>query len=429
MTEIIVLIEKHSPRLEFVINFIKDRLKISIHAMVCEQDYDTEQSCIDYRYTPADRHLTICNSGFFDEINEINLPKPTLRNGEVVELFPADKNTYDISFDMFAAIFFCLSRYEEYQSFTADQHGRFPSTTSHAHEHDYLDRPVVDEWIVMFRDLIVHAWGVQVPEAEPFQIFPTIDVDVAWAYLHRKRIHPIGSQFKKIVKGQEALLEEQRQAYKTGSDPFDSFGMLKDKLQEFNTHYFFLCHHAPPIDTAYFLDKVEFKNLIREQESFATVGIHPSYASSGDQVKIQQEKQWLEQVIGRTIHTSRQHYLKLSLPQTYRDLIASNIQKDFSMGYADQCGFRAGTSSPFYFYDLLSEEQTELMIHPFSMMDVTLKDYQNYSTDQAIRSILEFKQILKKVNGQFSFIWHNSSFAKLGGWEEWDRVFDVLLES
>jgi len=428
MKEIKILIEKNSPRLEFVLNFLEERLGITIHCLQSIDGQIDDDRCIDYRFNPLENCLSIYNSGFFNEVNELNLARPRVRKGDIIELFPSDETTYDIHFDLFASTFFCLSRYEEYQAFTPDQHGRFPSEASHARRNDYLNRPVVDEWVMLLRDKIEKKWNIDLLQPKPFQISPTIDVDVAWAYLQRKPLHAIGSQFKKTIKGQQAVLQEQRQAYKSGKDPFDTFSMLKEKLQGFNSHYFFLCYHSPPFDTAYFLDNIEFEKLIRDQESFATVGVHPSYASTGDVVKIKQEKQWLEQRIGRSISTSRQHYLKLSIPQTYNDLITLDIQHDFSMGYADQCGFRAGTSLPFYFYDLLAEEKTDLLIHPFSVMDVTLKEYQKYTITQAIQIIREIKQTLKKVNGHFSFIWHNSSFATLGGWDEWERVFDALIE-
>ncbi len=430
MIEINILIEKQSSRLDFVINFLEERLRISMPCILDRETIDSNLLIIDFGGSrQTDDVLTMYNSGLLDQRNELTQSKPSIRKCDHhIELFPSYDTAHDIRFDLFASIFFCLSRYEEYQSFTADRHGRFPAAESHAHANAYLQRPVVDEWIVLLHDMLERKWNIKLPPPMPFDIAPTIDVDVAWAYLYRERIHPLGSQLKKLVKGQDALLQEQREAYKTGHDPFDTFTMLKEKLQAFNCHYFFLCHHAPPIDTAYFLDKIKFKNLIREQDSFATVGIHPSYASAGDQAQILQEKEWLEQTIGRSINSSRQHYLKMSLPQTYRDLIASGIQHDFSMGYADQCGFRAGTSMPFYFYDLIREEQTNLLIHPFSVMDVTLKDYQSYSIDQAIQVITDMKQRLRGVNGRFSFIWHNSSFAQLGGWDGWDRVFDVLIE-
>jgi hypothetical protein len=427
MIEIIILVEKHSPRLDYVISFLEDKLGITVELSL-EQSIESKHSpVIDYRSTPKANNLSIYNSGLLYELEVTNFSKPDVRKSRYIELFPSNDTGYGIAFDLFGAIFYCLSRYEEYQDFTGDQHDRFSATESHAHINSYLERPVVDEWVQLMRELIEDDWQIKLPKPKPFQILPTIDVDVAWAYLHRKPIHPIGSQLKKLVKGQEDLLEEQRQAYKTGKDPFDTFDLLKEKIQEFNNHYFFLCNFALPFDTTYFLDRGEFKKLIKEQDTFATVGVHPSYESYGVQIKIQQEKEWLEKTIGRSIKTSRQHYLKLSMPYTYRDLIASDISSDFSMGYADRCGFRAGTSIPFYFYDLLKEESTDLLIHPFSVMDVTLKDYQKYNIEQAIETINKIKETLKTVNGQFSFIWHNSSFAKLGGWGGWDRVFDALI--
>ena len=144
---------------------------------------------------------------------------------------------------------------------------------------------------------------------------------------------------------------------------------------------------------------------------------------------MQEERLWLESVTGTAIRSSRQHYLRFTLPDTYTILLESNISDEFSMGYADQSGFRAGTSMPFYFYDLNKEQVTELTVHPFCIMDVTLKNYQNLSVEDASQLVRQFKKKLKKVNGQLCFIWHNSSFAILGGWQGWDKVFEELVMS
>ena len=70
---------------------------------------------------------------------------------------------------------------------------------------------------------------------------------------------------------------------------------------------------------------------------------------------------------------SRQHFLAFELPTTYLKLIQSGILEDYSMGYASHLGFRAGICSPFRFYNLLEEKETDLVVYPFQVMDVTLQ--------------------------------------------------------
>ena len=103
-----------------------------------------------------------------------------------------------------------LAGYEEYQDFVPDQHGRFPSIASHAYKNDYLQSPVVDEWILYLRQTIQTYLNIELPAPNPFKVLPTIDVDLAWAYKHRSFGHRIGSQLKKIMNGHVEEWKEQR---------------------------------------------------------------------------------------------------------------------------------------------------------------------------------------------------------------------------
>ncbi|NJO89826.1 MAG: hypothetical protein HC831_13425 [Chloroflexia bacterium] len=56
------------------------------------------------------------------------------------------------------------------------------------------------------------------------------------------------------------------------------------------------------------------------------------------------------------------------------------ITNDYSMGYSSHPGFRAGTCTPFYFFNLKTDEKTNLKITPFAVMDVGFIDYLKCST-------------------------------------------------
>ena len=114
--------------------------------------------------------------------------------------------------------------------------------------------------------------------------------------------------------------------------------------------------------------------------------------------------------------------------RTYRNLLENGIEEDYTMGYADSVGFRAGTSQPFYWYDLESDKVTTLKVIPFCIMDVTLRKYLGHSPDAAIELISGLVNTLKSVGGHCSFIWHNSSFYAAEGWKGWDRVYTQLLQ-
>ena len=132
-------------------------------------------------------------------------------------------------------------------------------------------------------------------------------------------------------------------------------------------------------------------------------------------------------ITGKKIRKSRQHFLLLRLPETYRNLLSLGIEEDYSMGYPGICGFRAGICTPFRFYDLQNEKETNLLVFPFQVMDTSLNKYMKLSPQEAQRHIEELVDEVKEVNGTFISIWHNESLHDRGKWKGWRLVFEQML--
>ena len=92
------------------------------------------------------------------------------------------------------------------------------------------------------------------------------------------------------------------------------------------------------------------------------------------------------------------------------------------MGFADHLGFRAGTSKSFFWYDLENEKHTELRVHPFCVMDVTLKNYQKYQAEHGEFILANLLKETEKVGGTFRIICHNESLSNYGEWKDWKEV-------
>ena len=127
------------------------------------------------------------------------------------------------------------------------------------------------------------------------------------------------------------------------------------------------------------------------------------------------------------ISFSRQHYLRLSFPETYQNLIDLDIKQDYTMGYPKVVGFRASTCTPFYFYDLDFEIQTPLKIFPFAFMDLTLKNILNLSNEESVHKINELKEEVKKVNGTFITLFHNEALSENGEWKGWSTIYKTTV--
>ena len=355
----------------------------------------------------------------------------TFQYNKIPALFKSEITEADIQFDILSAIFYILSRYEEYLAFTPDKHNRFPASASWAFRYDCLHLPIVDIYVDSIKKQLLERFPHLVFEKRKFSVNITYDIDMAWAYLHKGSTRNFGGLFRDIFKGRWkavntrclVLLNQQKDPYQT----FDYFDQLHQQY-EVQATYFFLLGAYNTFDKNTNPSKIVFRQLIQRIAQKYTVGIHPSYESNNQIQQLKKEIQSLVAITSQPITKSRQHFLKLHLPITYRRLLEQNITADYSMGYASEIGFRAGTSFPFYWYDLEKETSTNLYIHPFQVMDVTLKDYLQLSPEQAKIKISELIQVIQSTGGVFCSLWHNSSFSFIENWEEWREVYEYLLK-
>jgi hypothetical protein len=158
------------------------------------------------------------------------------------------------------------------------------------------------------------------------------------------------------------------------------------------------------------------------------VGIHPSWRSNENIAILKEEIQWLSVLTESEIEFSRQHYIKMSLPETYRRLVEVGIRKDFSMGYGTVNGFRASVSTAFPWYDLEAERTTNLMIHPFCFMDANCFFEKKQSAEQAYSELMEYYLKIKSLKGTMLSVWHNNILGTMPGTEGWSRMFELFMK-
>ncbi|HEY9115663.1 MAG TPA: polysaccharide deacetylase family protein, partial [Bacteroidales bacterium] len=192
--------------------------------------------------------------------------------------------------------------------------------------------------------------------------------------------------------------------------------------------YFILFGHYSRFDKNLSIRNLHFRKLIKRLGDYASIGIHPSYNSNDDPRLFAVEIKNLSNVIKKEITSSRQHFLRLTFPETYRNLIDQDITDDYTMGYALLPGFRAGICNSYNFFDLDMEIETHLRLHPFAVMDGTLKDYMELSPEQAIETIRKLIEAVKAVDGTFISLWHNESLSNEKRWAGWLEVYEKMLE-
>jgi hypothetical protein len=156
--------------------------------------------------------------------------------------------------------------------------------------------------------------------------------------------------------------------------------------------------------------------------------LHPSFRSSGICRLLEKELSRLKNITGLDIVSSRFHYLKLTFPASYRHLIKAGISEDYSMGFPDEPGFRAGIARPYYFYDVPEEIQTNLRIVPFQVMDATLYQYKKLDPAGSGEIIIRIINEIVQAGGLFVSIWHNTSMLDSPEWKEWRKLFELTLQ-
>ncbi len=340
--------------------------------------------------------------------------------------FPNDDD--DLGFDIFSSVFYMVSRYEEYLPFVADQIGRFKAEDSLAFKNDLLQIPIVNIWINIFKNALQKKFPLLQLKPAVFSVILTYDIDVAFKYLGRNFARTSGSVLKDLYAFRLKNLKERIQVLsKIKNDPWDIYdelktNIIKNKLQSI---FFFLLADKTRHDRNLNYQNQVMKSLVNKIQMFSEIGIHPSFYSSSLPEMILIEKERLENLSGKKVSKSRQHYLKFILPDTYNSLLVAGITEDYSMGFSEMPGFRAGTCRPFYFYDLKNEKQTDLKIFPITFMESTLNI--SLHPNESFEKIVSLLEEVKNVGGTFISLWHNHTISDTNEYKKWKIVHEKMV--
>jgi hypothetical protein len=393
---------------------------------------NAEGIAIRYTEQPGNDGIFIKASGLLSENNiRTFYPKTDTQAGTPV-IFPGKDLSSEISFDIFSAIFWMVSRYEEYLPFTPDHHGRFEAGNSFAFKAGFNKKPVVDLWIKQFVQTLQKKYPQFDPKGQTFSFLPTYDIDQAWEYLHKNVIRSVVAGLRDYYRGRRNLVRERVNVLsKKVQDPSDSYDIQFALQEKYNLHpvYFFHPGTYGKYDKNISLKNPAFKDLIHRIKEKAEIGIHPSYRSAEEKGLLEKEVELLSKVSGLPINKCRHHFLRIKLPETYRKYISCGITDDYSLGWASDNGFRAGTSRSFPFYDLEKEETTELMIHPLVMMDGAYKNYLKLTPDEATIELDKLIVEVKNAGGTFISLFHNHTLGSSPLWSGWKEVYEKMIVS
>ncbi|HEY6159591.1 MAG TPA: polysaccharide deacetylase family protein [Bacteroidia bacterium] len=429
---ILVYIPKITNRLRFCFNFIF-RDVLGVETKLCT---DTNEFAgwagakFSYAQHPTGDELFFQSRNILFEtgITDQNITVFDHKGGKV--FFATGKNSA-LPFDPFAATFYMLSRYEEYLPHIRDMYDRFDVIESLAYRNNFLHMPVVDQWALLIADLIKARFPDENFPERNYKYISTIDIDNAYAYREKGFVRTLGGYARALKEFDLTDLKERTKVFAgTMQDPYDTYTLQLDIQKKYRLKciYFFLLGDYGVNDKNVPVQSRKFQSLIKSLGDHADIGIHPSFASNKDHQRLKTEIGRLSHIVNAEITKSRQHFLILNFPYTYRNLIEADITDDYTMGFAGHVGFRAGTCTPFNFYDLDMEVETKLRLHPFAVMEATLKYYMKVDPQDVPAVIKPIVDEIKKVNGTFYSLWHNESMSNNRHWNGWKDVYEEMVK-
>jgi Family of unknown function (DUF7033) len=350
---------------------------------------------------------------------------------------------YCIRYDIFGLAYWMLSRAEEVNREDLDEHDRFRATSSHAYRHGYLDRPIVDEWFALLRQIAQRLWPGMTLSSLNFRMLVSHDVDRASEYAFCPLPQLLRNIAGDIVKRRKFGAAARRsQAWLSSArlhpaDPFNTFDWLMalSERRGLRSAFYFISGRTDPLrDARYELEYPAIRELIRAiYRRGHEIGLHPSYGTYQRASALKSEAQRLfkvcaEEGVTQDAWGGRMHYLRWKTPVTLYGWEGAGMSYDSTLGYADVAGFRCGTCLEYPAFDPVAARALSLRIRPLVAMDCTVmaKAYMGLGTTTAARDVfVTLKNRCRSVGGSFTLLWHNS---QLVGRQE-RELYESVLEA
>lgn len=417
---------------------VKSIISYILEVLTGSQEYE---KYIDYTKEPSKKKIVIIDSGFFDDniyMTEKTMPEFPLESWHDIPILFGN-NTEEIAdekviihADIIASAFFLMSRYEELiNKENVDNHGRFIGNESIPGKGGFLNRPVIDEYGKQLRK-IMRELGIDIEEpVRKMKINLTHDVDVPWReWTFSKMVRTTVSWFVHYKKVCIWPFLQWCGIYKW--NPYDTFDWMievesnlkKDIGNNCQDIYFIIgADKADAYTESYIFDKKAPALINKIKDHASQIGIHISYdvGENCTHENIAREKYNLEKAVKKSVDKNRYHYLRAIGMDAFRNLIKAGIYEDYTMGYADCAGFRLGTAQCVNWIDPENLIVTPLKLHPLTVMEGSLIGYMGLNEDEAYKYSCELFENVKNVGGEFTILFHNSSFKIPGS--KWMKSF------
>jgi hypothetical protein len=326
-----------------------------------------------------------------------------------------------INVDIIQTSFFFLTCYEEYIIDEYDKYGRFNIEKSTLYNHNLLSRPVVNESIQWFVDLLNANYSLNIKKKnlwgeKNFQVLLSHDVDVVSKYL--SFIREVRLQLSILLINRKPLEVLKRiRGYvatnicKIEQDPCDTFEMILSMEREkgYNSSFYFMADGK-----GYSPKNKKVKNIIKKViHAENEIGFHPGLGTAQDESLFSKELTIFNKEFNGTDKIGiRQHYLSFNAQKTWPIQEKHGIRYDSTLCFPDQAGFKVGYCLPYKPYDLKKNKIIELWEIPLIVMDGSLMQYMKLDFEKSVEYIMQLVEKVEMHKGIFVLLWHNSAISK-----------------
>ena len=361
------------------------------------------------------------------KIGNVNIPVIYGLNPNKKSFFFISEKNINLGLDIFGSCFFMLTRYEELIMKEKDTLNRFQAKDSIAFREDFLDRPIVNEYLEILWFCIKSLWPNAQRKKKIFKTILSHDVDNPFEYALSSFYKMSRTVIGDVIKRGDFYSAITRPAkwYKVNYnnikyDPKNTFDFIMDTAEKNNlttTFNFISDHSNKQRDGNYYLsDKIIISLIKRINDRGHLIGMHGSFDSYNNFSQLKKEFMLLQNTcnkigIKQNIWGSRQHYLRFDYTTTLQYLNDVGLHYDESLTYAERSGFRCGVCYDFQPFNILTRKKLSIKVRPLIVMECSVldEDYMNLSADNddAFKKIIELKNKCRKFNGNFTLLWHN----------------------
>lgn len=346
--------------------------------------------------------------------------------------YKKNNNKIEIGLDIFGSSFFMLTRYEELVKKDRDLLDRFQAKDSIAFQEDFLERPIINEYLDILWTSIKYIWPRIIRRKKEFCTTLSHDVDNPFEHVFSSFFQMsksmAGDFFKRysIKKATIRPLSWYKANYiDIKFDQKNTFDFIMDTSEKNNlksTFNFIADHSNKQRDGVYSLDNKHILNLLKKiNDRGHLIGMHGSFDSYNNIDQLKKEFNILKETckeleISQKYWGARQHYLRFDIPITLQYLNDIGLHYDESLGYADHSGFRCGVCYDYPAFNIVSRQKLNIIIRPLIVMECSVLDYDymnlNIQTGEAFNKMVYFKNICESYNGNFTLLWHNDRLVK-----------------